>query len=175
MRSAFTGGILAVFLVLSLNINDKVLGLKNSRQEKVEYMPRFSYYTLDGKTFSNRQLAENKSYLFVYFSPLCGLCKEETEALVDHIDAMKGVQIVMVSPGEKSDIKKFVAFYKLKEYPQITVLHDPKDSFYLEFGAIGYPNLYVYDKEKKLVQYFDQVTDFYTIERALQEGVISEN
>lgn len=133
-----------------------------------EKMPKFTYYTLSGKRFSNGDLVSNKNYLFVYFNPLCELCKEEVEDILENIQALEEVQIVLVSPSQLSEIELFEEHLKLNDYKQVTVLHDAEDRFYLEFGAIGYPNMYLYNNKYELVRYFDHAIGFHAIRNALK-------
>lgn len=127
---------------------------------KTEKMPEFTYFTLDGKEFTKKDLNKESDYLFVYFNPLCELCHMETETLIENIEFFEDIQIVMVSPSDVSEISQFIENYSLKNYPQMTVLHDKNDTFYKEFGAIGYPNLFAYDRDLELIRYFDHATDF---------------
>lgn len=133
-----------------------------------EKMPKFTYHTLSGKRFSNNDLANNKNYLFVYFNPLCELCKEEVEEILENIEALEEVQIVLVSPSQLGEIELFKEYFKLADYKQVVVLHDSEDRFYLEFGAIGYPNMYLYNNKYELIRYFDHATGFHEIRNALK-------
>ncbi len=138
------------------------------KERDKEKMPRFSYYTLAGKKFSNRDLEANKTYLFVYFNPLCDLCREEIGEIVENIDQLENVQILLVSPNHLNEINEFKDYFNLGDYRQITILHDTDDRFYLEFGAIGYPNMYIYNNRQELVRYFDHATGFSEINNALK-------
>lgn len=136
-------------------------------QGEKEKMPKFSYHTLNGKKFTNRNLESNKTYLFVYFNPLCDLCKEEIGDIAENINNLEEVQILLVSPNQISEIEQFRDSFGLEQISQITILHDFEDSFYLEFGAIGYPNSYIYNSNKELVRYFDHATGFREIKSAI--------
>lgn len=143
-------------------------------KDTTEKMPKFTYYTLEGHKFSNKNLDENKTYLFVYFNPLCELCRNETEQIIENIDYLTDVQVVMVSPTDRKEIEQFVKDYELPKYSQIKVLHDSEDRFYIDFGAIGYPNMYIYNSKGEMVAYFDRATDFREIRQALKP-VLTKN
>lgn len=144
------------------------------RVKEKEKMPKFTYYTLAGKKYSNNDLANNQNYLFVYFNPLCELCKEEVEDILENIEDLEEVQVLLVSPSQLSEIEVFKEYFKLSDYKQITILHDAEDRFYLEFGAIGYPNMYLYNNKQELVQYFDHAIGFHEIRNALKP-VLTKN
>ncbi len=165
-----------IFMILAITLSIFISGNANSeyvmepggKDRNKEKMPRFSYYTLSGKKFSNRDLEANKTYLFVYFNPLCDLCREEVGEIVENIDQLENVQILLVSPSHPDEINEFKEYFKLGDYRQITILHDMEDQFYLEFGAIGYPNMYIYDNRQELVRYFDHATSFNEINNAIK-------
>lgn len=162
-------GLTAAVVCLSMIFADLNQAVKPKRgKDTVEKMPRFTYYTLEGHKFSNKNLDEDKNYLFVYFNPLCELCRNETEQIIENLDYLNDVQVLMVSPTDRKEIEQFVKDYKLPNYPQIKVLHDSEDKFYMDFGAIGYPNMYIYNTQGEMVAYFDRATDFHEIRQALK-------
>jgi peroxiredoxin len=148
--------------------NNEALNVTREKLSATEKMPKFSYYTLDGKRYTNKNLPQDKTTLFVYFNPLCDLCRKETEQILENLDYLKDVQVIMVSPTDVTEIERFVAEYKLKEISQITVLHDIDDTFYTDFGAIGYPNMYIYNAQHEMVAYFDKATGMDELKLALE-------
>lgn len=173
-----------IFTILTITLSVFISGISYNRPEvnqenfyiqgEKEKMPKFSYHTLNGKKFSNRNLEPDKTYLFVYFNPLCDLCKEEIEDITDNIGNLEDVQILLVSPNQLNEIEQFSESFGLDKFSQITILHDFDDTFYLEFGAIGYPNLYIYNSNKELVRYFDHATGFLEIKNAITP-VLTQN
>ncbi|MFN6944982.1 MAG: peroxiredoxin family protein [Cytophagaceae bacterium] len=134
-----------------------LLGMNAEESLKKEKMPKFLYYTLDGKNFTHSDLKKGARYMFVYFNPHCDICQDEAVEIINNLDMLMDIQVVMVSPNDVEDVKKFVKKYKIHKYSdQITVLHDPMDLFYKEFGANGYPNVYLYNEKKELVRYLDE-------------------
>lgn len=158
---------LSIFISGNSIDSDNVYQASLFKQGEKEKMPKFSYHTLNGKKFTYRNLDSDKTYLFVYFNPLCDLCKEEIEDITENIENLEDVQILLVSPNQVNEIEQFSESFGLGKFSQITILHDYDDTFYLEFGAIGYPNLYIYNSNKELVRYFDHATGFPEIKNAI--------
>ncbi|WMJ74729.1 TlpA disulfide reductase family protein [Cytophagaceae bacterium ABcell3] len=118
-------------------------------------MPSFTYTTLEGEEFSKRDLKEGKRYMIVYFNPFCDICLDETQEIIENRHLLDNVQVIMVSPNEKKDVNAFVNSFKLDKYEEITVLHDSKDVFYKDFGATGYPNVFLFNEKKEMLMFFD--------------------
>lgn len=167
MKKAYILTVLMLVLSLFAISNDKAWDIRLEKGE-AEKMPKFSYRTLEGRKFTNKDLKKNRVHLFVYFNPLCHLCQEETGDMLGNLQDMKEVEIVMVSPADISEIRKFADHFNLKNIPQILVLADPDDRFYIEFGAIGYPNMYVYGMDDELIAYFDSKIDFREVTKVIK-------
>jgi peroxiredoxin len=133
---------------------------------KIEKLPTFTYQTLNGNKFSEKDLKTNQKLMIVYFNPLCEVCQKEVKEIVTNIEYFKDIQIVMVSPNKKEEIDEFANGFKLSNYPQITILHDIDDQFYKQFHAIGYPALYMYDENKVLLDHFDSHANIREIKNA---------
>ena len=161
-----------LFCFCMLTLSDGQAQYLSNNNKKKKTLPDFSYHTMDGKKFTNDNLNKNR-LLIVYFDPLCEVCQRETSDILDNINYFRDIQIVMVSPAAKEDVGKFVKKFKLYDYHQIIVLHDKEDVFYKQFGAIGYPTLYLYDKDKKLIENFDTEVRFADIKDAFSPEVAS--
>ncbi|HXA01092.1 MAG TPA: redoxin domain-containing protein [Cytophagaceae bacterium] len=142
-------------------------------KRKKSMLPKFSYQTLDERKFTNENLDKNMRLLIIYFNPLCEVCQRETADIIDNINFFQDIQIVMVSPAHKEDVNKFVKKFKINNYHQITVLHDKDDVFYKQFGAIGYPTLYLYNKKKELIENYDTEVQFEDIKDSFGAEVAS--
>jgi len=148
-----------LFCFSMINFSDAQY-LSSNNKKKKPMLPKFSYQTLDDKKFTNENLDKNSRLLIVYFNPLCEVCQRETSDIIDNINYFQDIQILMISPAHKEDVSKFVKKFKINDYHQITVLHDKDDVFYKQFGAIGYPTLYLYNKNKELIEYYDTEVQF---------------
>jgi len=143
----------------------------NNKKHSEEKLPEFAYNTLDGKKFTNTDLKQNERLMIVYFNPHCEICQDETSNILENINYFQDIQIVMVSPSSKEEIQKFVNKYKLNKYYQITVLHDKDDTFYKKFEAVGYPTMYLYDTNDKMISKFETEVDFDEIRDAFGSNV----
>jgi peroxiredoxin len=164
---------IVLFCFCMLNLADVQAQYLSNNSKKKKTLPNFSYQTMDGKKFTNDNLNKDSRLLIMYFDPLCDICQRETADILDNINYFKNIQIVMVSPAPKENVKKFVKQFKLYDYHQITVLHDKDDTFYKQFGAIGYPTLYLYNKDKVLIENFDTEVQFEDIKDAFSPEVAS--
>jgi peroxiredoxin len=144
----------------------------NNDKKKKQKLPKFSYHTMDDRKFTNEDLNKDSRLLIVYFNPLCEACQKETSDIIDNINYFNDIQILMVSPARKEDVSRFIKKFKLNEYHQITVLHDRDDIFYRQFGAIGYPTLYLYNSKKELIDNYDYEVQFEDIKNSFGSELV---
>lgn len=157
MRERLTGAIIVGYTLLMLIFSFVTLSGAHGQhiQKKNDKLPAFTYFTLDGEKFTDKSLNVDSRLMIVYFNPMCEVCQEETEEIIQNIDYFKGIQIVMISPNTREEIVQFSKDFNLDKYSQIIMLHDPEDLFYKQFSATGYPALYLYDQDKNVIAHFN--------------------
>ena len=115
-------------------------------------IPKFSYKTIEGKRFSNQDLKNNTTTVFIYFNSECEHCQSEAKQISDNIKKFVNVQLVFISFEEPKKIMGFAIKYKLIEYDNITFLCDKQVSFATTFDVNSLPTVIIYDKNKKLLE-----------------------
>ncbi len=85
--------------------------------------------------------------MFMVFSPDCGHCQHETEAILANIKDFKNTQIVMVTYLPFEEMMIFYKNYHLSKYPQITVARDTKFFFPVFYKVQNLPAIFIYDKK----------------------------
>jgi peroxiredoxin len=129
-------------------------------KRRTEKLPELMYYTMDAELFTNNNLPQSSGLILLYINPSCQECHKELKQLLDNMEYLKKIEILIISPTDKDELEAFAKQYELAKYPQITVLHDPKDFFYRQFKLAGYPSLYVYNSKKELINEFNSFADF---------------
>jgi thioredoxin-related protein len=109
----------------------------------------------DSSTFTRADLEKNKETIIMIFSPDCEHCQRETDSLVAHIDLFKDVQIVMASPLDFNNIKKFYYNYHIANYPCITMGRDGTYALGTFYKVHNFPSIYVYDKDGNFKAVFE--------------------
>lgn len=171
MRERLTGTLVIGYTLIMLIFSFLTLNKAHGQyiHKTSETLPAFTYYTLDGKKFTEKDLNQNTRLMIVYFNPHCEVCQEETKEIMSNIDYFKGIQIVMISPNTQEELAAFSKQYNLAS--QILLLQDPDDVFYKQFKATGYPSLYLYDQKKNLITNFESQTDIEEIKEAFGPNV----
>lgn len=147
--------ILLLVLCLLAFMSYKVMSKINHKKEVAEHIktiPSFSYSTIDGKLFSNKDLKENIPIVFLYFNSECEHCQSEAEQIRDNVEKFASVQLVFISFEEPKKIMAFAKKYKLDHYDAITFLCDSKISFATTFDVKSLPTVVIYDKNMKLIE-----------------------
>jgi len=118
-------------------------------------LPQFTFYKLDGKTVSNKDLKPGRKNLFILFDCTCEHCQREAKQLNANYAQFKNVSIYMVTLDEAFIIPQFFNTYAkgLDSKPNVTILQDKKKIFIPTFLPSMYPAMYLYSDAGKLLVY----------------------
>ena len=118
--------------------------------------PPFKLLLADSTTiFTKENLSAKKPLLVVVFSPDCEHCKHETEAILQHIDQFKHIQIVMATMLPYEKMKEFYDHYELGKHKNIIVGKDLNYMLPPFYNMHTLPYLAFYDKKGKLINTFE--------------------
>lgn len=134
-----------------------LLSSKISAQIPTQTIPAFNFYTLDKTAFVNKNLTAGKMLFFLFFDPGCDHCQHAMANLNTHYNDYKKVTIYLISLDSKENINAFMSKYapNLKGKKNIMLLQDTKNEFITKFQPRKYPSMFLYDSNKKLLDYED--------------------
>lgn len=134
---------------------------------KTKNFPPINLLLPDSSThYTKADLPKDKSVLLVLFSPMCDHCKHETEEMLQHIDDFKETQILMVTSLPFDSMLSFRDHFRLQNYPNITVAHDPHFFLIPYFQLNMMPFLAFYDRKKQLISVHE---GSWPIEKVIEE------
>jgi cytochrome oxidase Cu insertion factor (SCO1/SenC/PrrC family) len=126
-----------------------------AEQSVMASMPPLSLLLPDSTTMiDTRFVAPGKPVVLVYFSPDCEHCHFQTQEIIDHIQRLKDVHLVMLTPMPLHDLKAFNDTFKLSKYKNITLTYDYGYNFYKYFKTESFPCVAVYNKDNQLVRLY---------------------
>lgn len=126
------------------------------KYKKFPAVPAFSLITVpDSIKFTDKDLKKNKPLVLIMFSPDCEHCQREMKNILADFDPFKKAQIVMATPLDYSNIKRFYDEYKVADYPNITIGKDPVWFLGGFYQVHNFPTIAVYDKDGQFVQLFE--------------------
>ncbi|MEO6187942.1 MAG: thioredoxin [Ginsengibacter sp.] len=140
-------------LLLFLSATFFATGFAQEKSDQPVYLrfpviPQFTVYKApDSTAFTRENLQKKRPVMFMVFSPDCGHCQHETEAILANIKDFKNTQIVMVTYLPFEEMMTFYKTYRLSKYPQITVARDTKFFFPVFYKVQNLPAIYIYDKK----------------------------
>lgn len=143
--------VVSLLLYLSYSIITKVKE-KNKTAKRIQTIPKFELKTLNNVSFSNTDLKQNTSTIFIYFNSDCDFCHHEAKSISQNLDKFKNVQFIFVSFEEIKDIKKFAELYKLDSQENIIFLEDKKGVFSIQFNANSIPYILIYNQNNNLIK-----------------------
>lgn len=118
-------------------------------------LPQFTFFKLDGKAFSNKNLVPGKKNLFMLFDVTCEHCQRESSLLNTNYAKFKDVNIYMITLDQAHIIPQFFNTYAkgLNTKPNVIILQDKNQLFIPSFLPKMYPAMYLYSSAGKLLGY----------------------
>jgi thioredoxin-related protein len=129
-------------------------------------VPSFRILLGDSTTFYTKEsLPKKKPLLLMLFSPECSHCQQSAEEIVQNKEALKNIQIVLVTLHPLFQMNAFARTYGLKDLPNVVLgkdVHYLLPSFY---GIHSLPNMAFYRKNGTLIR---SVEGALPVEKVLQ-------
>jgi hypothetical protein len=131
------------------------------------FLPAFHFATMDHRVFTNADLPKNRLLLFVFFDPDCEHCQHTLRTIDQRRSAYQNASIYLVSMASHDKINLFMATYapKLAAQKNVTLLMDETSQFITQFKPVRYPSLYLYSTDKSLLDYEDNESCLFRIEK----------
>jgi thioredoxin-related protein len=118
---------------------------------KEKTIPEFEYMGLDSSTkYYSKLIPKGRPTVFVYFSPDCDHCQEETEDWIKNINRLKKTRFFFITNDSLERLKIFNQVFKIYQYSNMELGWDYKWEFFNIFKPTGTPYLILYDKNNFL-------------------------
>ncbi|WP_316803025.1 TlpA family protein disulfide reductase [Pedobacter nototheniae] len=126
-----------------------------AKAQQPSLLPQFTFFKLDGKAFSNKDMKQGKQNLFILFDCTCEHCQREAKVLKENYTQFKNINIYMVTLDEAYIVPQFFTSYApgLDAKANVTVLQDRNKTFIPAFLPSKYPAMYLYSPTGKLLVY----------------------
>jgi len=114
-------------------------------------IPSVPLLMIDSSTWMKTdEIKTGKPFVVIAFSPWCVHCQALTVDITRHIKDFKDAPIYYVTPDRFRNMKSFYEFYKLGQYPNITMGRDSANAFFRFFEAHSTPLVTIFDAKKRL-------------------------
>jgi thioredoxin-related protein len=148
------------FIIVILSITSTSFGQQDSitapPYKRFPVVPPFNLLGTDSVSlFTKADLKKHTKVLVMLFNPGCDHCKHETEAIIQHIDDFRKVQIVMATTAPVADMREFYSTYNLDRFNNIKVGQDFQYILPTFFMIRNLPFLAMYDKKGNLITTFE--------------------
>jgi len=122
-------------------------------------IPEFTFYKLNGVSFTKKQLKKEGKVLFLFFDATCTHCQYEMQQIGAHYKYFQNTSFYIVSMDRKQQIENFMSTYgkELNGKNNVTVLMDTNRQFIQKFLPSQFPALYIYNSNYQLLKYWDTV------------------
>ena len=146
---------------------------KSEAQNPAQTLPEFQFKRLDQSSFTNKDLPPEKILFFVFFDSDCEHCQRAVHNIDQDYKNFQKTAIYLVSLDDKNKINHFISGYapRLKTQKNVVLLQDTKNQFIALFNPFRYPAMFLYSKDKKLIDYEDnELTVFRLVNTIRKNG-----
>jgi hypothetical protein len=114
-------------------------------------IPSIPLFLTDSTTWlQTDDIPTGKPFIMLGFDPWCAHCQALTNDIKRHIDDFKDIPIYYITSAKFADMKRFYLYYKLSQYPNITMGRDSDNRFLQFFSSNTTPLITIYDAKKRL-------------------------
>ena len=154
-------------LVLLLSCHS---GKRGGANHSIAKLPAVQVLSLDSSKMINiKEFSSGAPVVLIYFSTTCPHCRAEINMLVKNIQALKGVQIYMITSSPGADLQAFNTRNNLGEFKNIMVGNDYDSSFFKLFKPDVIPFIAVYNRKEQLKKIYIGETSINSISDAVRD------
>ncbi|HUR11573.1 MAG TPA: redoxin domain-containing protein [Flavitalea sp.] len=128
--------------------------------------PPIQLVQLDNKPLTKKDIHANQPSLLFYFSPECEHCQHQVTDMLKKMDALKKVQIVMVTHQPAEMLQRFYTDYGLNKYKNIRVARDTKFLLPPFYNIKSLPYQALYNKKGNLITTYEGNVKIETLAKA---------
>jgi peroxiredoxin len=141
-----------------------------SEPQPAQTVPAFEFARFDKTAFTNKNLTSDKPLFFFFFDCTCDHCQHAMTYLNANFKDYKKAAIYLISLDSVQTINNFLHKYAPDVIGQknVTVLLDTKSEFITKFKPRKYPSLFLYDANKKLLDYEDNPASMFRFSMLLK-------
>jgi len=115
-------------------------------------IPSFTYFEADSIRFTERNLQNHYSTVFIHFNTTCEHCQKFANELYKNISNFSGTELLFISEESFSQLSRFRLEYKLDQFQFVKFLEAKNNDFYNVFKVSSVPAFIIYNKQKMLIK-----------------------
>lgn len=132
--------------------------------------PKIELLKMDSvQLLENKDIDENKTTIFINFSPTCDHCTRTIENILENINLFKETQFILSSFEDFSSIRKFYFDNFLSSYTNVFIGQEIGYSLTKQIKYASFPSLVLFDKQKKWITTIPRETNTKTILKLLNK------
>ncbi|WP_028298334.1 peroxiredoxin family protein [Olivibacter sitiensis] len=123
---------------------------KKQVTQQMQQLPEFTFYSLQGDSISQKDVAKGKPLCIIYMDPDCHFCEEEMKDILTHIERFSGSQLLLVSPAREERLQQYQEEMDLVLLPEVLLARDRDFTFSQYFGTATTPTIIIYGADGRL-------------------------
>lgn len=144
----------------------------SAQAQQPRQLPAFTFFQLNSKTFTEKNLLKGRTSVFVLFDSGCDHCQKEIPAIGRKYSQLVNCSFYFVSFNEAGQISDFMKTYG-KDFhgkKNVVVLRDSNRQFLPTFFPEKFPAVYMYNPKGILIYYKSGNQDLNSMIRAAHAG-----
>jgi len=131
--------------------------LQVKAQVPAQKVPGFTFYQMNKKAFTDKQLVKGKLLFFIFFDVTCDHCQHALQQANLHYKELNKTAVYLISMDNEQTIHAFLAANapNLIKSGNVLLLQDVNYEFIKKFTPRKYPSLFLYSRDRKLLLYDD--------------------
>jgi len=148
----------------------------NFAQTPAKTVPQFDFVKLDNTSFTNQNFAKGTMLFFLFFDPECEHCQHAIMKLNKNYNDYKNTAMYLICLDGKDKINSFMQQYApaLIDKKNVTLLRDSKNEFITRFTPVRYPSMFLYDANKKLLDYEDNEESMFRFATTIKKTQVNK-
>ncbi|MDR3715803.1 MAG: hypothetical protein P4L51_23565 [Puia sp.] len=116
-------------------------------------LPTCTIQLSDSVRFINTaDIPTGKPIVLFIFSPYCAICRAQLADILQNKEILANTRLYLLTDAPYQDMKVFYDYFKLQNYPGVTVGSDSTHFWERYFNVPGVPYMAIYNPTKRLKQ-----------------------
>jgi len=167
-RQKLIHGLILFLIAVSMHVSGQL-----NPSPPVQAIPRFQFVTLEGKPFTDMDLPKGTLLFIMYFDPDCDHCQHAIKKIGEQYGTFKKTKMFLVSMDDAKKTRQFMTTYgrQLVGKNNVTILVDQQQQFIVKFNPIRPPSMFLFSREKKLLEYEDNPESVFRLVNTINKNV----
>ena len=159
-----------LYIILIFSLSCHLQSSNGDTLSSIKKLLAFKILSIDSSLcLDSGNIGQGHPIVFIYFSPDCNHCQNETKEILDHVSQLKHTKIYWVTNDPTDATKEFYSYFRFDTVKNMFVCKDYNYSFYRAYLPPDVPYIAIYNSKNKLVKVYRGETNIQSIISSVQD------